>query len=81
MTDEVDGLIIQDPSDVAGLASRIRRLYEDPALRQRLAANASRTAQAYTWDRNGEQIRAIFADTLNRKGRGELRPLVESCEK
>jgi len=81
MTDGVDGLIIQDPTDVAGLASRIRQVYEDPALRQRLAEQASVTSQAYTWDRNGEQIRAIFAETLSRKGQGDLRPLVESCEK
>jgi glycosyltransferase involved in cell wall biosynthesis len=81
MTDGVDGLIIEDPTDVAGLASRIRALYEDPALRQRLAAQASLTADAYTWDRNGEQIRAIFAETLSRKGHDDLRQLVESCEK
>ena len=81
MTDGVDGLIIQDPTDVAGLASRIRTLYDDPALRQRLGAQASQTSQGYTWDRNGEQIRAIFAETLSRKGHGDLRPLVESCEK
>jgi UDP-glucose:(heptosyl)LPS alpha-1,3-glucosyltransferase len=80
MTDGVDGLIIEDPTDVAGLASRIRQLY-DPTLRQRLGEQASQTSQAYTWDRNGEQIRAIFAETLSRKGHGDLRPLVESCEK
>jgi UDP-glucose:(heptosyl)LPS alpha-1,3-glucosyltransferase len=81
MRDGVDGLIIQDPTDVAGLASRIRQLYDDPALRQRLGEQASQTSQAYTWDRNGEQIRAIFAETLSRKRHGDLRPLVESCEK
>jgi glycosyltransferase involved in cell wall biosynthesis len=81
MTDGVDGLIIEDPTDVAGLASRIRQLYDDPTLRQRLGEQASQTSQAYTWDRNGEQIRAIFAETLSRKGHGDLRPLVESCEK
>src|SRR5216684_2461742 len=72
MTDGVDGLIIPDPTDVAGLASRIRQLYDDPALRQRLGEQASQTSQAYTWDRNGEQIRAIFAETLSRKGHGDL---------
>jgi glycosyltransferase involved in cell wall biosynthesis len=81
MTDGIDGLIIQDPTDVAGLASRIRQLCDDPALRKRLGEQASQTSQAYTWDRNGEQIRAIFAETLSRKGHGDLRPLVKSCEK
>ncbi len=81
MTDGADGLIIQDPNDVAGLAARIRRLYEEPVLRQRLAEQASLTAKKYTWDRNGEQIRAIFAEALNRKGHSDVRPLVESCGK
>ena len=81
MTDGVDGLIVQDPNDVAGLAARIRRLYDEPVLRQRLGEQASLTAQKYTWDRNGEQIRAIFAEALSRKGSGDVRPLVESCGK
>jgi glycosyltransferase involved in cell wall biosynthesis len=81
MTDGVDGLILQDPADVAGLAARIRMLYDDPVLSQRLGEQASLTAQAYTWDRNGEQIRAIFAEALTRKGHSAVRPLVESCEK
>jgi UDP-glucose:(heptosyl)LPS alpha-1,3-glucosyltransferase len=81
MTDGVDGLIIQDPADVAGLASRIRMLHDDPVLRQRLGEQASLTAQAYTWDRNGEQIRAIFTEVLTRKGHSAVRPLVESCGK
>ena len=76
MTDGVDGLIVQDPNDVAGLAARIRRLYDEPVLRQRLGEQASLTAQKYTWDRNGEQIRAIFAEALSRKGSGDVRPLV-----
>jgi glycosyltransferase involved in cell wall biosynthesis len=81
MTDGVDGLIIQDPADVAGLAFRIRLLYDEPLLRKRLGEQASLTAQAYTWDRNGEQIRAIFAEALTRKGHTAVRPLVESCGK
>jgi hypothetical protein len=33
-----------------------------------MGEEASRTAKNYTLDRNGEQIRAIFSDRLNRKG-------------
>jgi glycosyltransferase involved in cell wall biosynthesis len=72
MTDGLDGLIMQDPNDAADLASKIRMLNDDPALRERMGEEASRTAKKYTLDRNGEQIRAIFADRLNRKGHGEL---------
>ncbi len=67
MTDGVDGMVLQDPNDVAGLADTIRRLYENPALRASMAEQASRTSQAYTWDRNGVEMRAIFAGALQRK--------------
>jgi glycosyltransferase involved in cell wall biosynthesis len=77
MTDGVDGLIIEDPNDVAGLAARIRRLYEEPLLRQCLEEQATLTAQKYTWDHNGEEIRTIFAEALSRKGRSGVRPLVQ----
>jgi glycosyltransferase involved in cell wall biosynthesis len=67
MTDGVDGLILQDPNDVAGLAQHIRRLYEHPEERDRIAAQAAVTAAEYTWDRNGAEMRAIFADALRRR--------------
>jgi glycosyltransferase involved in cell wall biosynthesis len=68
MTDGVDGLILQDPNDVAGLAERIRWHYEHPEQRESIAAKAAVTADEYTWDRNGVEIRAIFAERLRRKG-------------
>jgi UDP-glucose:(heptosyl)LPS alpha-1,3-glucosyltransferase len=67
MTDGVDGLILQDPNDVAGLAKRIRWLYEHPAERESMAAQAAVTASHYTWERNGVEMRAIFAERLGRK--------------
>jgi glycosyltransferase involved in cell wall biosynthesis len=73
MTDGVDGLILQDPNDVAGLAQRIRWLYEHPQERERMAAQAAVTAAEYTWDRNGVEMREIFADALRRRrGKSDL---------
>lgn len=69
MTDEVDGLILPEPSDISGLAQRIRWLYEHPQERERMAARAAITAAEYTWDRNGVEMRAIFAGVLARKER------------
>jgi UDP-glucose:(heptosyl)LPS alpha-1,3-glucosyltransferase len=71
MTDGVDGLILQDPNDVAGLAQRIRWLYEHPEERNNMAAQAAVTASNYTWDRNGVEMRAIFANALDRKRKKE----------
>lgn len=67
MTDGVDGLILQDPNDVAGLAERIRWLFEHPQEWEAIAAQATVTAADYTWDRNGVEMRAIFAEALIRK--------------
>ncbi len=67
MTDGVDGLILQDPNDVADLAERIRWLYEHPGTEmESIAAQAAVTASQYTWDRNGVEMRAIFAERLRR---------------
>jgi UDP-glucose:(heptosyl)LPS alpha-1,3-glucosyltransferase len=68
MTDGVDGLVLEDPNDVEELAAKIRSLYGDPVLRAHLSEQAEQTSQAYTWDRNGEEMRAIFAGALQRKG-------------
>jgi glycosyltransferase involved in cell wall biosynthesis len=68
MTDGVDGLILKDPNDVVGFAQRIRWLYEHPADRVSIARDAAVTAAEYTWDRNGAEIRAIFANALDRGG-------------
>jgi glycosyltransferase involved in cell wall biosynthesis len=68
MTDGVDGLILQDPNDVPGLAERIRWLFEHPKERESIATQAAVTASDYTWDRNGIEMRALFAKALDRKG-------------
>lgn len=64
MTDGVDGLILPEPNDIAGLAEQIRWLYGHPEQRANFAASAAHTASKYTWDRNGVEMRAIFAEKL-----------------
>jgi len=81
MTDGVDGLILQDPNDVAGLAERIRWLYEHPDQRESMATAAAVTASAYTWDRNGVEMRAIFASALNRRSRNTTSSAVQESTK
>jgi glycosyltransferase involved in cell wall biosynthesis len=67
MTDGVDGYILSDPGDVEALASKIRLLCENSELRQRVGEAAAQTARKYTWERNGQQFREIFAEILRRK--------------
>jgi len=64
ITHGADGLVLEDPEDAGVLASMIRDLYADNDLRQRLGENASNTALKYTWDRNAEQLRAVFDGIL-----------------
>jgi glycosyltransferase involved in cell wall biosynthesis len=81
MTDGVDGLILQNPNDVAGLAQRIQWLYEHPEERERIAAQAAVTACKYTWDRNGVEMRAIFASALDRRsGKRNSLPIQENVK-
>jgi len=67
ITDGVDGLLVQNPNDANELANQIRLLLDDPELRRRMGDAAAQTAKKYTWDRNGDEIRGIFADVLARK--------------
>jgi UDP-glucose:(heptosyl)LPS alpha-1,3-glucosyltransferase len=67
ITDGVDGLILKDPKDAMTLATMIRRLYEDEAFRTRLGEKAAVTTQKYTWERNGQELAAIFEEVLGRK--------------
>jgi glycosyltransferase involved in cell wall biosynthesis len=64
MTDGVDGFVLGDPDDADGLAQLIRFLYENSEERERMGTNAAATAAKYTWDRNGVEMRAIFAKRL-----------------
>jgi glycosyltransferase involved in cell wall biosynthesis len=67
ITNEVDGLILNDPTDSNALATMIRRLYEDEPFRRRLGGRAVETALQYTWERNGFELAAIFEEILLRK--------------
>lgn len=71
MHDGVDGLILRDPTNVEDLAAKIRLLWTDAALRSRLGAQATQTAQQYTWDRNGKEMRAILQEVLRSKAADE----------
>lgn len=72
VTDRVDGLVLQDPRDVASLAVLISELQNNPALRQALGENAAKTARQYSWESNAEQLGRLFEEVLRRKRRLNL---------
>jgi trehalose synthase len=56
-----DGLLIQDPHDLAGFGREVRRLLDDPAYAQQLGANARKRAQEeFLGDRHLEQWAQLF---------------------
>ena len=67
MTDGTDGLILDDPTDAATLASMIRKLYDDRDLRERIGAKAVETAQQFSWEQNARDLAAIFEEIIRRK--------------
>lgn len=67
VTNSVDGLILDDPTDASSLAAMIRSLYQDEAFRARLGVKAAETARQYTWERNGRELAAVFEEILRRK--------------
>jgi glycosyltransferase involved in cell wall biosynthesis len=74
VTDGVDGFVLADPADSTGLASMIRRLYDDPDLRRRMGIAAATTALQFTWDRNASDLADVFEQVLRRKAARSARP-------
>ena len=67
-----NGLILEDARDANTLAAMIRRVYEDEALRVALGRSAAQSVQQFTWERNAQDLRAIFEEVLRRKRKSPI---------
>ncbi|HWF39035.1 MAG TPA: glycosyltransferase family 4 protein [Candidatus Acidoferrales bacterium] len=76
----VDGLILQNPTDAKALAVLLQRIYDDEELRSALGARAPRTAQQYTWARSGREMSVILDEALQRKQRLAAEPLAQNSD-
>ena len=63
----VDGFVMRDSSDANELASLIRTVYEDPAVRERIGARAAEKMREFTWERNGREMTEILMKVLDEK--------------
>ncbi len=55
-----ENILLVPPEDPAALATAIRRILEDPALRARLMAGARALAERFTWERIAAQVEEVF---------------------
>jgi glycosyltransferase involved in cell wall biosynthesis len=63
LTDDVNAVFVA-PADVEALAAGIRRLVNDAAMRERLAAAAGQAVAEYSWSRRAERLEALFTSLL-----------------
>ncbi len=55
-----DAALLVDPYDVQALAEALRRLLDDPALRQTLIARGAGQAAFFTWERAAAQLLTVY---------------------
>lgn len=75
ITNRADGLVLDNPLDARSLASLIQEIYQDKSLREKLGAQAARTARKYTWESNVRDLRVILHQALRKKSRNGLETL------
>lgn len=59
-----DGLVMEDPTDVATLSTWLSRLASDAVWRRQIGDAAARTAAQYTWQRNALLMNEIFETAI-----------------
>jgi glycosyltransferase involved in cell wall biosynthesis len=63
----VDGFVLLDPSNSNELARLLEELLHDPGKRERVGAEAAKTAREWSWDRNAAQVWKLLKTVEARK--------------
>ena len=71
--DGQNGFVLRDPEDPRELATLLRRIYSDAALRIKIANAATRTAMEHTWDRNAAATWEFLTAALAQKGKRQTK--------
>ena len=69
ITDGVDGLLLNEPSDINDLTAKIELLLSNAELRKTMGERARKTAERLSWDWVAEKTLEVYNSVL--KGRGE----------
>jgi UDP-glucose:(heptosyl)LPS alpha-1,3-glucosyltransferase len=67
IADEEEGLLLDDPTDAEEVARAIRRLQDDPGLRERIGAAARRRAAFHSWDRIAAMTLELYETVAREK--------------
>ena len=59
-----DDAILVDPYDVDKMADAMRRLADDPALRERYAEAGKKKAAEFTWERMGDKLIGVYEQLM-----------------
>ena len=69
ITDGVDGLLLNEPSDINDLATKIDLLLSNAELRKTMGERARKTAEKLSWERVAEKTLKVYNSVLKRKRR------------
>ena len=67
ITNDVDGIVLQDAKNHEELAGAIRRLFARGDLRWQLGEKAAQKARELSWDENAQKTHELLQDALQRK--------------
>ena len=69
ITDGIDGLLLNDPTDINDLAAKIESLLSNAKLRRAMGQCARRTAEKLSWDRVAQKTLEVYNSVLEREKR------------
>ncbi len=62
--DNVNGLLLEDSDDPKIIAAKVSRLFDDIALTKRVAKNAQKTVEQYSWDRMAGKVMKVYEEVV-----------------
>ncbi len=62
--DNVNGLLLEDPSNPKMIAAKVSRVLNDLTFMKKIAKNARKTAEQYSWDRMAAEVMKVYEEVV-----------------
>lgn len=62
--DNVNGLLLEDPSNPKMIAAKVSRLLNDLTFMKRIAKSVRKTAEEYSWDRMAGEVMKVYEEVV-----------------